>query len=99
MWISPRCSRPTSCSCLHIILAGPAGYGGRRIVQLFIPFWNCVVLARILWRWTDIRHWEETAARDLSSKGAPAFVTPGGGPVDVTPIEVTAVDITPGGLG
>lgn len=70
------------------LLAGPAGYGGARFLQMFVPAWNVVVVYRILWRWTDIQNWNRAAAAQIVpapsawTPTAPAAVV-----VDVTPAE------------
>lgn len=42
------------------LLAQRAGFGGSSSLLLLIPVIGTVVAFRILWRWTDINHWERT---------------------------------------
>lgn len=40
------------------VLGQRAGYRGAGFLLVFVPFYGYVVMARILWRWTDIQHWD-----------------------------------------
>jgi hypothetical protein len=45
------------------LLAQRAGYRGAGFLLAMVPVWGTVVLCRVLWRWTDIKHWQDAPAR------------------------------------
>jgi hypothetical protein len=40
------------------ILGQKAGYRGAGFLLALVPFYGYVVQCRLLWRWTDIKHWD-----------------------------------------
>jgi hypothetical protein len=45
---------------LLCFLAHRAGFGGKSCLLVLVPVMGLVVAIRVLWRWTDIEHWERT---------------------------------------
>jgi hypothetical protein len=41
------------------LLAQRAGYRGAGFLLALVPVWGYVVICRVLWRWTDIKHWQD----------------------------------------
>ena len=41
------------------LLAQRAGYRGAGFLLVLVPVWGTVVMCRVLWRWTDIKHWQD----------------------------------------
>jgi len=39
------------------ILGRRAGYRGAGFLLVLVPIYSWVVMSRVLWRWTDIKHW------------------------------------------
>ena len=62
------------------LLAQRAGYRGAGFLLVLVPVWGTVVMCRVLWRWTDIKHWQAPAAGGASAAtaGSAAADRPGG---------------------
>jgi hypothetical protein len=44
------------------LLAQRAGYRGAGFLLALVPIYGYVVICRVLWRWTDIKHWQDAPA-------------------------------------
>lgn len=54
------------------ILGQRAGYRGAGFLLVLVPVWGYVVMCRLLWRWTDIKHWQHPAPAAVTYLPPPA---------------------------